>query len=263
MLLLFGNLESNESLTAFCHCSTIAYCMQSLLQTEECSWVCAYLSPLEVCRIHSSTTNTGSQGRRHQISNGSNSPCSVSSIFSNRPLLSVCGEQPMDVSTTWVVWGFLWGPFDQQLNRYNLFPALETSFRDESCAAGALSTPLFSNFIWIKLIFQEASTVLDFHATSQTFFLILATHSYSHLCAHLHSLFPYTLALPAHLTLICLSILLLLLWGINSSPHPRTLYLTSWIYELQLLIEDLQVHIYLLQHAYHIFLSASGIRHIQ
>lgn len=92
--------------------------------------------------------------------------------------------------------------------------------------------------------------------------LILDIHSYSHLCAHLHSLFPYTLALPAHLTLICLSILLLLLWGINSSPHPRTLYLTSWIYELQLLIEDLQVHIYLLQHAYHI-LSASGLLHIQ
>ncbi|KRX36461.1 hypothetical protein T09_5922 [Trichinella sp. T9] len=30
--------------------------------------------------------------------------------------LSVCGEQPIVLATAWVVWGFPWDPFGQQLN---------------------------------------------------------------------------------------------------------------------------------------------------
>jgi hypothetical protein len=60
--------------------------------------------------------------------------------------MSVCGEQPVVLATAWVVWGFPWYPFGQELNYINLIQALGASFSDKRWPVRAVFLPCYLVF---------------------------------------------------------------------------------------------------------------------
>jgi hypothetical protein len=69
------------------------------------------------CRIISCTKDVRTYVFRHHIGTSSTSLSLmgyVSEVFRNVALLLVCGEQPIVLATTYVIWGFPWDCVGQQ-----------------------------------------------------------------------------------------------------------------------------------------------------
>jgi hypothetical protein len=78
-----------------------------------------YISLLIEFKVPSNTVNTESIGVKSLDGTSLTSTSLVSYIgvvFSNRALPSACGEQLKALTKVWIVWGFLWSPFGQQLD---------------------------------------------------------------------------------------------------------------------------------------------------
>lgn len=144
--------------TTLCHyCKSMSYRQVIIVNSRVYSWVGSYLSPLVVCSIPSSTMNRSQQGGGIQVGSRLTSPCSMNCIgvvFSNEDLyLFAKSNQSIAFAMAGSVWRFTWGPFGQQLNCYNPFPALEVSLGGERYTAEVLSLTLFVDCIQILLIY--------------------------------------------------------------------------------------------------------------
>lgn len=88
-------------------------------------------------------------------------------VFSDGTLLQSC-EEPIVLTTTWVVWGSLWGIFGNTWRRCHPTLVPEASFADKRQAVGTLSLLVFGDFTEIIFIHVYILGNFYFHTTPQT-----------------------------------------------------------------------------------------------